>query len=318
MSVSKRMGPVEWALLATLSVLWGGSFFFVKVALRELPPFVIVQCRVLVAALALLCLLKALGLSLPRGRAAWKALFAMALLNNVIPFSCIVWGQTLIGSGLAAILNSATPLFTVLAAHCVTQDEKLSAARLSGVLLGMAGVAVLLGMDTISLSGASVVGQAAVLAAAVSYTFAALYGRRFAGQPPLVVATGQVCASSLMMTPLTLMMDSPWTLAFPGAATLASVAGLALASTALAYVLYFRILARAGAANLSLVTLLIPVSAVTLGCLVLGETIIPGQAAGMALIFSGLATIDGRLVGVVRRAVCGGKLKPCTGDDYHI
>lgn len=291
------MGAGDWGLLVALSVLWGGSFLFNGVAVRELPPFTIVALRVALAALALNLLVRALGQAMPRGRRAWTAFFGMGLLNNLIPFCLIVWGQTQIASGLASILNATTPLFAAVVAHFLTEDERLTANRVAGVGIGFAGVAWMVGPGALAGLGSAVWAQLAVLGGAVSYAFAGVYGRRFKamGVPPLATATGQVTASAAMLLPLALAVDRPWALPAPGPATWGAILGIALLSTALAYVLFFRILARAGSANLMLVTFLIPVSAVLMGAAVLGERLEPRHFAGMGLIALGLAAIDGRL-----------------------
>jgi drug/metabolite transporter (DMT)-like permease len=288
------MGPREWLLLVVLSLLWGGSFFFAEVALAELPPMTVVLARIGLAALALNLLMLASGRRLPRWPRLWGAFLVMGALNNLVPFSLIVWGQTQIASGLAAILNATTPLFTVVLAHALTRDERLTPARLAGVAAGLAGVVLMIGPAALGGAGAGVLAQLACLAAALSYALAGIFGRRFRGQPPLITATGQVSAGALMVLPLALLADQPWTLPAPGAMTVAALAGLALLSTALAYVIYFRILAAAGATNLLLVTFLIPISALLLGTWLLGEAVMPRQLAGMALIGLGLAAIDGR------------------------
>ena len=295
-----RMGAIEWLLLLALSVLWGGSFFFAKLALTQLPPFTIVLGRVGLAALALNLLVRATGQRMPRDPARWAAFLVMGLLNNLVPFSLIVWAQTEIASGLASILNGATPLFTVLLAHWLTADERLTWNRLLGMLLGLAGVTVMIGMEALSGLGHHVLAELAILVATLSYAFAGIFGRRFRGQPPLVTATGQVTATTAMMLPIALMIDRPWTLAMPATVTVAAAAGLALLSTALAYVIFFRILAAAGATNLLLVTLLIPVSALLLGHFILGEGLALQHVLGMTLIALGLAAIDGRALGALR------------------
>lgn len=297
------MTPAEWSLLLLLSVLWGGSFFFVELAIRDLPPFTVVLLRVGLAALALNVLLRAMGQRLPREPGVWKAFVIIGLLNNVVPFSLFVWAQTAITSGLAAILNATTPLFTLIVAHFLTRDEKLSGHRLAGAIIGFLGVAVMLGPGTLPGFGASLLAQLACLAAALSYALAGVYGRRFAGMgvPPLVVAAGQLTMSTAMLTPIALITDRPWNLALPGVETWAALLALALASTAFAYVLYFRILAGVGATNLLLVTFLIPVSAILLGVLILGEQLAPEAMIGMAFIGIGLAAIDGRAVRLASR-----------------
>ncbi len=291
------MGGREWAMLLALAALWGGSFFFNAVAVRELPSFTLVWLRVAVAAATLLLALRLFGLPMPTGTRVWAAFFGMGLLNNALPFVLIVWGQHRIASGLASILNATTPLFTVLVAHLLTPDERVTPLKGAGVVVGFAGAAVMIGPDGVGGLGAGFLAQLACLAGALSYAFAGIFGRRFRrmGVAPLATATGQVCASTVLLLPVMLLVDHPWTLLTPDAATWGAVLGVGLLSTALAYVLYFRILAAAGATNLMLVTFLIPVSAVLLGALVLGEALLPRHFAGMALIGVGLACIDGRL-----------------------
>lgn len=291
------MGGREWAMLLALAVLWGGSFFFNGVAVRDLPSFTLVWLRVAVAAAALLAVLKLRGDRMPRQGRVWAGFFGMGLLNNVLPFVLIVWGQHRIASGLAAILNATTPLFTVLVAHLLTPDEKLTPLKAAGVVVGFAGAAVMIGPDALGGLGTGVAAQFACLAAALSYAFAGVFGRRFKrmGVAPMTTAAGQVCASTVLLLPVMVLVDRPWTLAPPHAATWGAVLAVGLLSTALAYVLYFRILAAAGATNLLLVTFLIPVSAILLGALVLGEVLQGRHVFGMALIATGLACIDGRL-----------------------
>jgi drug/metabolite transporter (DMT)-like permease len=296
-----RMSPLDWSLLLALSILWGGSFFFVGVAVKALPPFTIVLLRVAIAAAALHLVLRATRTAMPWNANTWLAFFGMGLLNNAIPFSLIVWGQTHIASGLASILNATTPLFTVLVAHLLTADERLTKGRIVGVLLGLAGVVALIGPQALTGLGKDVLAQLAVLGAAISYAFASLFGRRFKrmGVPPLATATGQVTASSALLLPVALIVDRPWTLPAPDLSVWGAVVGLALLATALAYVLYFRILASAGAVNLMLVTLLIPVSAILLGSVFLHEALGLMDFVGMALIGLGLAAIDGRLAALL-------------------
>ncbi len=293
-SITGPMGATEWLLLITLSVLWGGSFFFNAVALDDLPPLTVVFARVAIAAGALWLVVVLRGQRLAVAPGLWLAFVAMGALNNVIPFTLIVWGQTRIGSGLASILNATTPLFTVIFAHWLTRDERLTPARLVGVAFGLIGVLVMIGPRALEHFSLEVVAQMAVVGAAIAYAFAGIFGRRFQGTPPLVTAAGQLSASALMMLPLVLVVDRPFSLDAPAMETWGAVLGLSLLSTAVAYVIYFRILARAGATNLLLVTFLLPVSALVLGITLLGETLEIRQVAGMFLIGSGLAAIDGR------------------------
>jgi drug/metabolite transporter (DMT)-like permease len=287
-----------WLWLLSLTVLWGGSFFFAKVALAELGPFTVAFARVSLAALAL-----ALVVPLRRD-APWRTYFAMGFLNNALPFSLIFWGQTEIAVGLAAIINATTPLFTLVVAHVLTPDEKIDRTKIAALLIGLMGVAVLIGPEAL-IGGSALWAQMACLGAALSYAFAGVYGRRFRrmGIAPAEAAAGQVTASAVLILPIMLIVDPPWLLPAPPSLTVClALVGLALLSTALAYVLYFRILAAAGATNLLLVTFLIPLTAILLGAVVLGERLEPRQFAGMALIGLGLALIDGRIAGFLRAA----------------
>ena len=292
----KTMSATEWGMLIVLSILWGGSFFFNGVAVKELPTFTVVVGRVALAALILIPVMRFMGVRLPLTAPVWAAFIGMGLINNAIPFTLIVWGQSHIASGVASILNATTPVFTVLVAHMFTADEKMSGGKVVGVLAGLAGVAVMItGGDLTSLAG-GFWGQMACVGAAISYAFAGVFGRRFKdmGISPMGTAGGQVIGSSLVMVPMMLIIDRPWELPIPSVEAIAAVLGLASLSTALAYILYFRILATAGATNLLLVTLLVPVSAILLGVMVLNEVLEVKHIVGMALIGAGLAAIDGR------------------------
>lgn len=294
--MSRPMSATEWAMLITLSMLWGGSFFFIGIAVLEVPPLTIVLARVAIAAIVLNLYLAAIGQPLPASGAAWRAFAIMGLLNNVIPFSLIVWGQSHIPSGLASILNATTPLFTIVVAHFMTQDEKATGTRLIGVVVGFIGVAVMVGGAALSAFGVAVLAQIAVLLATVSYAFSAVFGRRFRtlSLTPVQTAAGMVSASSLILLPVVLVVDQPFSLPIPSTGALLAILALAVMSTALAYILFFRILSTAGATNLLLVTFLIPVSAIGLGVMLLGESLLPKHFAGMALIGIGFAILDGR------------------------
>ncbi|MEO1034175.1 MAG: DMT family transporter [Pseudomonadota bacterium] len=291
------MTLLQWLLLATLSVLWGGSFFFVELLLETLPPLTIVTLRVAIAAMVLWPVVITRGLPLPNNAAAWGALAIMALLNNVLPFSLIVWGQTGISGGLASILNATTPVFTVVVAAVFLADERITVGKALGVLLGVVGVIVMIGFDALLEMRSSVLSQLAVLAASLSYAFAATYGRLYLGNgmPALVIAAGQVSMSALLLAPAALIIESPLSLPAPSANTWAVLLALAVLSTAAAYQLYFWLLARAGATNTSLVTVLVPVSAVVLGWLFLDETLTAKHIVGMSIIGAGLVALDGRL-----------------------
>ncbi|SDX58543.1 DMT family transporter [Roseicitreum antarcticum] len=305
------MTSLEWNMLIALATVWGGSFFFNSIAVRELPVLTVVVSRVALAAILLLAILRLRGERMPRDRRVWAAFFGMGLLNNAIPFALIVWGQQHIASGVASILNAATPLCTVTLAHFLTRDERMTSGKLTGVLIGFAGVAVMIGAGAFRDLGVNVMAQVMCVVAAVSYACAGIYGRRFRamGISPMSTATGQVVASSLILLPLMLVVDQPWTLPAPSLSAFGALIGVAAVSTAFAYVLYFRILATAGATNLLLVTFLVPVSAILLGTLLLGEVLLPRHITGMALIGVGLAAIDGRAWKALRSITAPGKGK---------
>lgn len=288
----------DWFLLMVLSLLWGGSFFFVELVVEALPAMTIVWLRVAPAAGVLALILAWRGLAFPRGWRVWAALAVMGFLNNALPFTLFVTAQAQIDSGLAAILNATTPLWAMLVGLAAGDEARPGPARMAGLGLGFGGVVVMLGGGEGALTA-----QLLCLGGALSYACAGVWGRRFApmGLAPLATAFGQLAMATAMLLPLMLWLDRPWHLAMPAAPVLAALAGLTLLSTALAYLIYFRLLASAGAVNLLLVTFLIPVSALALGVAVLGEA--PGlrALAGMGLIGAGLAAIDGRLIAVLRR-----------------
>ena len=292
-----RLGPMDWGLLVLLSLLWGGSFLCVGIAVQELPVLTIIALRVSLAALVLWGIALFSGHQLPRGRKTWQAFLALGLLNNVIPFGLIVFGQQTIGAGLAAILNATTPLWTVLIAALFLADERFSKQKLFGVLLGLVGVIVMVGPDSLAGISRNLGAQLAVLGATLSYAFASVFGRRFAAAKisPLHTALGQVTASSFILVPLALMIDTPWASALPSQATIFAILGLAVLSTAGGYLLFFNILERAGATNVSLVTVLIPPSTIAMGMLFLEETLQGIHFIGLALIILGLLRLQGRL-----------------------
>ena len=301
-SAATQMGLREWSLLLLLSVLWGASFFLFKVLVAELPTLTIVLARVLLAAILLHLVMLARRQAMPMDAKRWREFFIMGFLNNALPFVLLVWAETKISGGLASILNATTPVFSVLAAHFYTANEKLNWYKGIGVCFGLLGVLILIGPSIlVGAGGDQVLPELAVLFTALVYAIAGMYGRRFRDLPPLAVATGQLTASSLMLIPLTLLVDHPWNLPSPSAHTWQALLCLAVFSTALAYIIYFRILASAGATNVMLVTLLVPISAILLGVVFLHETFTTQAFAGMCLIAVGLAAIDGRLPAAVRR-----------------
>ena len=295
MQVAKTMDSQDWSLLILLSILWGGAYFFAGVAVKEVPPLTVVLARVLIAAIALLPLFWYLGHSLPKTISAWMPFFGMGLLNNVIPFGLIFASQTQITVGLSSIINAMTPLFTVIVMASF-REERLTVNRIIGVLLGVLGVAVLRGFDG-NVDATQTIGILLCLGACLSYGFAALWGRKYlVGVAPMKSATCQLLCSSLIMVIVVLLVDKPWELNVPSQGTIWSLIALAIFGTALAYIVFFKILDQAGASNVMLVTLLIPITALLLGNIFLGESIQAKEIIGALIIGSGLIFIDGRLI----------------------
>lgn len=292
--INRSMGPVEYGYLTVLSILWGASFFFMKVALRGFSPFTIVFLRVGGSALVLWLVLLIQGNRSFFSRKMLVPLFIMGALNNMIPFSLILWGQQYVESSIASIINASSPLFCVVLAHYLTDEERMTPGRITGVALGFAGVALLIGLDTLRLTGSRLMGQLAMVLSSLSYAFAAIYGRRFRGQPPVKVAAGVLASAAVLSLPMMLIFEEPLR-AIPQSDALWAVAGLVFLSTSLAFVLYFKTLERTSPTNLLLVTFMIPVSAILLGVLVLKETLHWNAIMGMVLIFTGLTVMDGRI-----------------------
>ncbi|MDO8982849.1 DMT family transporter [Cypionkella sp.] len=287
------MSAKDWTRLAILSLLWGGSFFFVAVALQGLPTLSVVWARVGLGAGFLALALWVSGTAFPKGIPVWRALAVMGLLNNAVPFTLFVLAQGRISGGMASILNATTPLWGVLLAHLLT-EEKITIPKAAGLTCGFAGVVVMMGGAALADIWASL----ACLGAAFSYGLAGIWGRRFRslGVPPLATAFGQVMSAAVMLLPIWLLVDRPWSLAVPGLLIIGAVLAIAAFSTALAYLIYFRLLASAGPTNLLLVTFLVPVSACLLGAVFLGDAISGRQLAGFGLIAAGLVALDGRVL----------------------
>ena len=286
--------PLAWLLIVLLGVVWGGAFFLARVAVMEVPPLWLVLLRVALAALTLHVALALMGRSvLPHAR-SWRLFLGMGLLNNAVHFSLLFVGQTALSAGLASILNATTPVWTVLIAHWATSDERMTPGRLTGIALGLAGVAVLFGPALFDAVASPIWAMACVIAATMSYGFAGVFGRRLAGIPPVVSSAGQLTASTMVMLPVAALAHGTLDPAF-SATTWMAVVTLAVVSTALAYVMFFRILALAGAVNVSLVTLIVPASAIVLGAVFLGERLSASAWVGLALIAAGLLALDGRL-----------------------
>lgn len=294
--VQGRMSLKNWAQLVLLGAIWGGSFFFARIAVAEIAPLTLVLYRVGIAALALHIYIAARGFRFAQVLPHAAAFFGLALLNNVVPFSLIFAGQTELGAGLASVLNATTPFWTIIIANMLTSDEKLTWNKAAGILLGMAGTAVMIGPGLLAGLGGPVWAKFALVGASLSYACAAIYAKRFRALPPVLIAAAQLTASTIIMVPVVLAWSGAAGLSGASPPVWAAVLALALVSTAFAYILFFNIIASAGATNVSLVTLIVPVSAILLGSLFLGERLEMFEIAGMLLIAFGLVVIDGRLL----------------------
>lgn len=297
MTTPVKLDLTSSLLLFALASVWGGSFFFAEIALAEVPPLTITLHRVFWAAPLLVIIVHLAGYSLPKDIRIWGAYLGMGALNNAIPFSLIFWGQSQIDSGLASILNGTTAMFGAVVAGLLLRDEPLTLNKLAGAGLGLIGVGLIMGPEALLDFNLANLAQMAILAASLSYAFASVWGKTFlSSQPPLMNACGMVIGSSVLMIPLVLTVDGmpSFALSAPVWAALLSLSSL---STVLAYGLYFAILKRAGAANLMLVTLLIPPFAIALGSGFLGERLPSSAWVGFAVIAIGFAVTDGRMFG---------------------
>ena len=301
MSEQKTLSGRAWAELITLSLIWGGSFLSIRIALDEVGFATAVAHRVFWAAVMLWVIVLLLRLPLPSKPSVWAAFLVMGLLNNVIPFSLMTWGQLHIETGLTSILNASTAIFGVLAAAMIFSDERLSLRRVLGVTLGFLGVAVAIGIENLARFDIRSLAQLAVLGGAISYAFAGCWARAALGNlPPQVAAAGMLTGSSVVMLPAAIWLEGPPSLALQPH-TLLAIGYFALAATALAYLLYYRVLAMAGSGNLMLCTLMIPPTAIMLGALARGEDLLPQAYAGFAILAFGLLILDGRALRMTRR-----------------
>lgn len=300
--IHQRMSLSEWTILLLLSVLWGGSFLFNKIALDSFPPLTMVLLRAALSSLLIYAYIRFTGGRLTRSPKVWVGFVILGFLNIALPLALFAWSQQHIGAGLASILCATTPLFSVVAGHALTRDEKATPGKIAGVVFGIIGVVVMMGGDALQGIGKDLVPQIACLVASAAYAFASLYARRFQGWgvAPAEVAAGQMITTTLMLLPLAGMVDRPWTLPAPLATAVLAIIALALLSSALAYILYFRLLETVGATNALLTTFLTPVTAIVLGIAILGEALEPRHWAGMGLIGLGLAAIDGRIFTLFR------------------
>lgn len=295
------MNLQNWALLILLATIWGGSFLFGRIIVAEMPPLTLVFWRVFLGGLALYIYLYFYPSNFKITPRHWLMFAIMGVLNNIIPFALIFYGQLEIGAGLASIINAMTPICTLLIAHFATQDEKIVKHKFFGIVICFGGVALLIGVPNLENISGTFLAQISVLGATISYGCASVYGRRFANIPPLETSKGQLCMSTIIMLPIVLFVDKIWQLEVPSLTVIFCILALALVCTAFAYLLFFTILARAGAVNVSLVTLLVPISSILLGTTILGESLTLSQFVAMFIILGGLLIVDGRPLKLLKK-----------------
>lgn len=283
----------ELALLGLLAGLWGSSYLLIRVALASIPPVTLIAVRVAVAALLLCAVLWQLRVPLPRERGTWGALLVQAMLNSILPWSLLAWGQQHVDSGLAGVLNSTSPVFVFFITRLLTRHEAVRGLQLAGAVLGVLGVVLIVGPDTLAGIGQKVAAQFAILLSAMLYACAAIYGTRHAHLPPVATAAGTMIWATLWLVPMSLLLDSPWALS-PSAASIAAALALAIFSTAGALLLYFRLLRTLGSMGVASQSYLRAGVSVLLGAIVLGEQIALTIGAGLLAVILGVAAINAR------------------------
>lgn len=303
MTQGRSISPGTWAELFLLALLWGGSFLAIRIALDEVPFVTSVAHRVFWAALLLWAYVVLRRLPVPRDPKIWGALLEMGLLNNVIPFSLMAWGQLYIPTGLTSVFNAGTAIFGVVIAALVLTDERLTLRKTLGSAIGFFGVAMAIGLDAFRNFDITSLAQLAVVAGTISYAFAGVWARlTLSGLSPQVAAAGMLTGSAVIMVPAALLIDGVPSFGLGWAAT-GAIAYYVIFATAGAYLLYYRILAAAGSANTMIVTLLIPPVSILLGALVRQETLSPNVYAGLGLLALGLIILDGRVEQTLRNKV---------------
>lgn len=277
----------DLALLLLLATLWGGSYSFIKVGVETIPPVTLIAARTLLAGAILLAVIGWRGLRLPRDGATWRLFLVQACLNSVVPFTLIAWAERSVEAGLATILSSTSPIFVVLLGVLAGTGERLSLLKLAGIASGLAGTLLIVGTEAMAGFGADLAAQLALVAASLCYGGAALFGRHFKGLDPIMPAAGSLLCGAALLIPLSLAVDRPWTLA-PSGASIQALLALSVASTALAFVIYFRLIARLGSVATTSVAYLRVPTGVLIGMVFLGESLAPTAWAGLVLIVGGV------------------------------
>lgn len=288
--MSARTPVLEYALLLLLATLWGASYTFIKLGIASIPPITLIAARTVIAGALLFAVMRLQGVTMPRDGLNWRRFFIQALINSVVPFTLIAWAEKTVDAGLATILNSTSPIFAFLMTFALTRHEPVTLTKLAGVILGIVGICLVIGISTLGGLGRETVAQIAIVFATICYAGAAIFGRHFSGLHPLVPATGSMVCGAAMLLPLSLAIEHPWTLT-PSASSLAALLGLSVLSTALAFVLYFRLLQTIGSIGVtSQAYLRVPIG-VLIGVIFLGESLSLAGAIGLVCIMLGVAAM---------------------------
>jgi drug/metabolite transporter (DMT)-like permease len=296
---------LELALLLALATLWGGSYTFIKLGVATIPPITLIAARTSIAGLLLLAIMHARGMRLPRDAATWRRFLFQACLNSVIPWTLIAWAERSLDAGLATILNSTSPVFTFFLTLAIARQEALTFRKLFGVIAGIAGICLIVGVQALSGLGEQLVAQLATVAATICYAGAAIFSRGFKDLDPMAPAAGSLLAGAAILVPLSLVVDQPWTLT-PSMSSLLALLALAVFSTAIAFVIYFRLIQTLGSVGTTAQAYLRVPIGVALGVLFLGESLSPTAWIGLGCVVVGVAamTIPARKVAVVPGAAC--------------
>lgn len=290
MNAAKTSTSTELALLVVLATLWGASYSFIKIGVETIPPVTFIAARTLIAGAILLAIIAWRGLSLPKDMATWRRFAFQACMNSVVPFTLIAWAEQSVEAGLAIILNSTTPIFTFLMTAGITRHEAVTARKLFGVAAGIAGISLIIGMQAFGGLGHELWAQVAIVVATISYAGAAIFGRNFKGLNPLMPAAGSMICGAVLLVPLSLALDRPWTLA-PSTASIVALLGLSVFSTALAFVIFFRLVHTLGSVGVtSQAYLRVPIG-VAIGVVFLGEKLNPSAWIGLVCVVAGVAAM---------------------------
>lgn len=290
MSETRSNPAIEYALLGLLATLWGASYTFIKLGIATIPPVTLIAARTLIAGLLLLAILHMRGIRLPRDSETWKRFLFQACLNSVVPFTLIAWAEYSVDAGLAAILNSTTPIFTFLLTVAITRHEPTTVRKLLGVIVGMAGICMIVGLQALNGLGRELISQLAIIAATISYAGAAIFGRNFKGLDPLVPAAGSLICGTVLLIPASLIIDRPWTLE-PSTSSILALLGLSVFSTALAFAIYFRLIHTLGSVGTTAQAYLRVPIGVGIGVLFLGESLGPTAWIGFICVFIGVVAM---------------------------